>query len=716
MFVATVRSFRNLRAIGITRSHNVLRAELDSHADTCVVGRHALIIHEHSHVVMVSGFDPSQPARKAKVVDAAIKYTRRDTGDHLILLVNQAILVPEVDHCLLCPMQCRMNGVAIHEVPRFLTQNPTTSTHSIVIADPTDDVQSYTIPLRLEGVVSYFEYTLPTSAEYEDEDIPKLELTAASPAWNPSDDDYALQEESHLDYRGHLIAAARTDGPCWDAGTGLQMLADATCTEEPTRGPSRASPQWLTADESDDDRLGVALGATVQVSLARTCLTTEAYDVCGIHTGKRSGAVDHVTLANRWQISLEKARNTVERTTQRGVRTVLHPTLSRRFRTNDRMLRYRRMPCDLYGDTMFCPKIPSVRGYTMAQIFATDFGWSRCYPMKRKGEAHEALSLLFAREGVPPKLIIDGAKEMKLGEFARKCKEASCYLRSTEPYSPWSNSAEREIRELKKGAARKLARSGAPKRLWCFALEYESYVRSHTALDIFKLDGRVPETVVSGETADISPFCEFGFWDWVKFRDSGVAFPTDSLVLGKYLGPSIDVGPAMTQRVMKANGEVEDRSTLRLLTPEECMSDALRAEQEKFLASVCDRWGIGTTVKDLGPDILNLVPDPTNYDPWEDEDGPSFPALDEELAAADAAKDYLINSEVLLPVGDSQELARMIRRKRDVDGALIGTPHEQPALDTRVYEVRFPDGRSEERAANVIAEALGAIRPVRCRW
>ena len=110
----------------------------------------------------------------------------------------------------------------------------------------------------------------------------------------------------------------------------------------------------------------------------------------------------------------------------------------------------------------------------------------------------------------------------------------------------------------------------------------------------------------------------------------------------------------------------------------------------------------------MGPDILNLVHDPTNYDPWEDEDGPSFPALDEELAAADAAKDYLINSEVLLPVGDSQELARVIRRKRDGDGALIGTPHEQPALDTRVYEVRFPDGRSEERAANVIAEALYA--------
>ena len=44
-------------------------------------------------------------------------------------------------------------------------------------------------------------------------------------------------------------------------------------------------------------------------------------------------------------------------------------------------------------------------------------------------------------------------------------------------------------------------------------------------------------------------------------------------------------------------------------------------------------------VKDLGSDILNLVPDPTNYDPWEDEDGPSFPVLDDELAAAAAAGD-----------------------------------------------------------------------------
>ena len=94
------------------------------------------------------------------------------------------------------------------EVPRFLTSHPTTSSHSIVIADPTDDAHHYTIPLQLEGVVSYFEYSLPTSAEYENEEIPHLELMAMSLAWDPCDKDFASLKESLLDFRGQLISAA----------------------------------------------------------------------------------------------------------------------------------------------------------------------------------------------------------------------------------------------------------------------------------------------------------------------------------------------------------------------------------------------------------------------------------------------------------------------------------------------------------------------------
>ena len=109
---------------------------------------------------------------------------------------------------------------------------------------------------------------------------------------------------------------------------------------------------------------------------------------------------------------------------------------------------------------------------------------------------------------------------------------------------------------------------------------------------------------------------------------------------------------------------------------------ALFREQQEFLDSVENRWGPKTTVKDLGPDVLNLVPDPDNTEPWEDEDGPSFPKLDNELEAAEAAGDFLVNSEVLLPVGNSQELARVLRRKRDADGKVVGTTHHNPALDS----------------------------------
>ena len=54
-----------------------------------------------------------------------------------------------------------------------------------------------------------------------------------------------------------------------------------------------------------------------------------------------------------------------------------------------------------------------------------------------------------------------------------------------------------------------------------------------------------------------------------------MAFPDDAMVLGKYLGPSIDVGPAMTSRIMTSNGKVEDRSTVSALTSEEHMNAAL---------------------------------------------------------------------------------------------------------------------------------------------
>ena len=69
----------------------------------------------------------------------------------------------------------------------------------------------------------------------------------------------------------------------------------------------------------------------------------------------------------------------------------------------------------------------------------------------------------------------------------------------------------------------------APRQLWDHCLEREAYVRSFTAHDIYSLNGQVPETIMSGETADISPFAEFKWYEWIKYRDTSIPFPNDKV-------------------------------------------------------------------------------------------------------------------------------------------------------------------------------------------
>ena len=109
--------------------------------------------------------------------------------------------------------------------------------------------------------------------------------------------------------------------------------------------------------------------------------------------------------------------------------------------------------------------------------------------MKRKGDAQETLSQLFKIDGVPPKMVMDGSKKQTLRSFMNNCQEEDFQIKQTEPYSPWQLQAEGNIRELKKGTGRRMVWAGAPKWIWGYVLEFESYVRSNTALDIYMLQG-----------------------------------------------------------------------------------------------------------------------------------------------------------------------------------------------------------------------------------
>lgn len=284
-------------------------------------------------------------------------------------------------------------------------------------------------------------------------------------------------------------------------------------------------------------------------------------NVSGVTSSDRRDGVDAATLARNWGIGLHAAKKTLKVTTQRGVRTMVHPSLSRRFRTNDRQLRYRRLGIECFTDTLIA-KTESRQKNRYAQVFCTAQGWTRAFPMKLKSEAHHALSLLHSRDGVPNIMVMDNAQEQVKGDFRKKNRDVSTHVKQTEPHSQWMNAAEGAIRELKKAHGRDMVREQSPKVLWDHCLERQGHIRSLTAHDIFGLSGQVPETMVSGETADISPYAEYHWYEWVMFRDTSVSFPEDYMVLGRDLGPSIDSGPAMARKILKVNGQVVVR-TLR---------------------------------------------------------------------------------------------------------------------------------------------------------
>ena len=90
----------------------------------------------------------------------------------------------------------------------------------------------------------------------------------------------------------------------------------------------------------------------------------------------------------------------------------------------------------MYTDTAEANVVSYFRKNKYAQIFATRFGWVRVFPMQKKSDAHQAFSLMAQRDGVPPIIVMDGAKEETQGEFRRKAKEMDCRVKQTEPYSP----------------------------------------------------------------------------------------------------------------------------------------------------------------------------------------------------------------------------------------------------------------------------------------
>jgi hypothetical protein len=412
--------------------------------------------------------------------------------------------------------------------------------------------------------------------------------------------------------------------------------------------------------------------------------------LCAVCRDLRASIITSAKLAKQWFIGSEAAERTLRTTTQEGM-CYVEGHMERRLRTSQSHLRYPVLSVTIYSDTMF-PGVKSIRGYTCVQVFTDRHGFIRVYPLKKKAEAHHALVRFIQDVGIPRALLTDNAPEEIRGEWGRVVRKYHIKPRTTEPASPWQNRAEAEIREVKKLARRAMSKSLVPLNLWCYALEWAARIRSYAAHDLPFLETRTPEERIMSRTPDISEYIHVDWLQRVWYQEPAQFLET-TRHLGRWLGVVHDVGQAMTYWLLTEKGTVLARSSVTALVNLKEHEPHIKEQQASFIIKLMANSPGASELasSQIFPELVD--------------DEPEFSTPEADDYTPESYDEYL-QAQVILPGGGESRRGQVIRQKRDHKGWPVGIRNTNPILDTREYEVQFPDGSSGSYLANTIAENL----------
>lgn len=678
------------------------RCELDSHADTCCLGSNFAVTYYTGQQVAVRPFSSDyKPMRNVQVVTGETAYDCPD-GSVVLLVVHQGLYMGKrTKVSLLNPNQMRDNGVRVDDCP---TQFDPKSPHALV-------VPKLEFPLRLDFVdnVSFLRTRLPTAEEQRD--CERFELTSDA-VWDPHSDKLAEQEAAarrRADAQRRLpdLIGGRTVRAL-ESVDDLPVVSDDENSDGEEDDPVLTFPDRVinaVIVECPDDGGGAAEygnddGADVRTSGALKTVS------------KRSTGITAKQLSENWNIGLKRAQNTLRVTTQAGVRRTAGP-ITQRFRTRQSHLRYPRLRTTFYSDTMFA-KQASLGGHKCAQVFTSAEGFSLFYPMHSKAEAGSALGQAIHDAGVMDDLVTDNAKEELGAKWGELVSAYHIRQRTTEPYTSWQNRAEAEIKRIKGDIRYHTNRRRSPKRLWNYLGAWVADIRRVTANTDLGSAGRTPHEIVHGDTPDISDLISFDWYEDVFYHVGPTehdAFPQEREALGKWIGVARTVGQRLTFYVLTEKGSVIARSTVRHLTEVERTDPKVKQRIADLQAAIEAKIGDSLAADEVDPGAIGApievifdgdeLPG-TADDPYTRDDKPE----DDEFTPE--AYDQYIAAHVLLPRGDSVLKAKVVARSKDGDGNPVGRRNANPILDTREYEVEFPDGATEVYTANVIAQNIYA--------
>ena len=211
---------------------------------------------------------------------------------------------------------------------------------------------------------------------------------------------------------------------------------------------------------------------------------------------------------------------------------------------------------------------------------------------------------------------------------------------------------------------------------------------------------------------DISEYVSFTFYSWIWHWDEQAKCKT----IGRWLGVAESVGPVMTFHILPISCIPIPRSSVISIPEHEYSSDAVKQMMSSFDATINDKIGNNNKFlvdTNIPVDIQNKYVDsfkklnelkaaPKLWD--DDPNSLPYEATSEE-AAMEQLDEY-IGTQILLSTKTGPKLVKVTSRKRENSGHLIGTKHSKPPLDSRMYNVQFPDGHFEQYTTNVLAEDI----------
>ena len=675
------------------------RCEMDSHADTCVAGSNCVILEYTGRTAEVEAYSPDYPSKQIPIATVATAYDCPTSGATYVLIINEALYFGDsLSFSLISPNQLRDNDVHVDERHRQHAQDSIFGIHV-----PSEPLK---IPFNLEGVIAGFDTRPPTQNELDDTSL-HVELTS-DVEWLPSTFALSLAEEEESnpddgDDGERMVSALRARREKVLASKAakhkirscLQVLA---ATQFPFE--IQIANEVNAIDLTDPILRRVAALATKERN------SEEVTTVAAIRTGDVTSNVTPENVARRWMVGIETAKTSLKVTTQKGVRSIPNPA-TRRFKTQMTHLRYPRLKGMFYADIME-PKIKSVDSQQYAHIIGNGRGFSKAYPMERKNESIYALDDFVKKVGIPETLLCDNDSTMEgWGEWKKRIRKYSIDPKYTEPYSPFQNKAEIDIRELKRMVRRFQDKTRSPRRLWNYLVNLCTNIRSFIAGTHPDLHGRSAFEQVHGWTPDISLYVMHGWYEVVAFLDYD-----NERKLACWLGPAEDYGGGDAAFLLPKSARPIVRSTFWALTPNE-RADR-KDEIEDLLKSINEKIGDNKTNEEVAGELGNdQLPRIDVFGEWNDaeveetkEDSLSRSEADEYTPEA---FDRYLTAEIVTDRGGELLRGTVKSRKRDSDGKPIGSSNPNPLLDTREYLVCFEDGTEATYTANLIAECLYSL-------